>query len=174
MHFLFSGVFWGLILILLGISMILKIVFKVDIPLFRIVIALILIYWGLKLLFGISLGKKSEGNIIFNRGTIEQVETGKEYNIIFGRGTVDLRDLQWHEQDQKVSIDVVFGNADIYLNPDIPTQVNIDAVFAECRFPGGNISFMGDHTLRTPSYEEGKPYITIDLDVVFGNAAVKD
>ena len=43
MGFLFSGVFWGGVLVLLGISIIIKVVFHIDIPVFRVVVALVLI-----------------------------------------------------------------------------------------------------------------------------------
>lgn len=39
MPFLFSGLFWGVMLVLFGASMILRAIFNLDIPIFRIVFA---------------------------------------------------------------------------------------------------------------------------------------
>ncbi len=44
--------FWGVLLIVAGISMVLSFVLKVDIPIFRIAAAFFLIYFGCKMLFG--------------------------------------------------------------------------------------------------------------------------
>lgn len=52
MNFLSSGLFWGLILVLLGLSVILKSVFHINIPLIKILLAILLIYWGITLLIG--------------------------------------------------------------------------------------------------------------------------
>lgn len=173
MNIIFSGIFWGMILVLLGLSMIIKIIFKVDIPIIRVVFAVILIYWGLKMLFGISLHHKSENSVIFDNADIEQVETGKEYNVIFGKSRIDLRQLEISDLRSKIEINVVFGYSEIYLNPEIPAKVYVDAVFAETKLPKGNVSFFGEYVYQTPAYHEGEDFLKIKLDVVFGNAIVK-
>ena len=54
--------FFGGLLILLGVALLLKEIFKWDIPIFKIAISIFLIYWGLTLLFHIdtSFEKKSD------------------------------------------------------------------------------------------------------------------
>jgi hypothetical protein len=46
--------FLGSLLILLGVALLLKEIFKWDIPIFKIAISIFLIYWGLTLLFNIN------------------------------------------------------------------------------------------------------------------------
>lgn len=173
MHFVFSGVFWGLILVLLGLSMIIKIVFKIDLPIIRIVFAILLIYWGLKLLFGLSFQVKKDSDVVFNNANIEHVQAGKEYNVIFGRSNIDLRDFEFQNETSKVEINVVFGNGVIYLNPDLPAKIKIDAVFAEAKLPEKTVSVFGDFVYKTPAYVEGEPHLKLNIDVVFGNAIIK-
>mgnify|MGYP003990967287 FL=1 len=60
MPFLFSGLFWGVMLVLFGASMILRAVFNLDIPIFRIIFALVIIYFGVKLLLGRQSFKSDE------------------------------------------------------------------------------------------------------------------
>lgn len=50
MKYLKKGTFWGIILILLGISIILKGAFNIYLPVIRILFGCILIYWGGELL----------------------------------------------------------------------------------------------------------------------------
>ena len=52
MGFLSSGIFWGTIVVIFGISMLLKAVFHIDLPVFRILLGLIVIYFGLRLITG--------------------------------------------------------------------------------------------------------------------------
>ncbi len=173
MHFVFSGVFWGLILVLLGLSMIVKVVFKIDLPIIKLLFAALLIYWGIKLLFGISFHTKSPDSVVFDNADIEHVEAGREYNVVFGKSRIDLRNFVLEDKNAKIEIDVVFGNGIIYLNPEIPAKVKVDAVFAECRLPKGNVSFIGEQVYHTPSFVEGENFLQIDLDIVFGNAVVR-
>ena len=46
MDFFFGGLFWGVLLILIGIGIILKVFFDINIPIFRTALALLLIYLG--------------------------------------------------------------------------------------------------------------------------------
>ncbi len=85
MSFVFSSLFWGLIVILIGISIIVKAVFKIDIPVFRMVFAFLLIYWGVKIMFGDVFSRKSEGTVVFNEAKFNASSKNNEYNVIFGR-----------------------------------------------------------------------------------------
>ncbi len=55
MEFNMSAMFWGLLLIAFGITLILETILKIDIPFFKILFALALIYWGLSILLGTSI-----------------------------------------------------------------------------------------------------------------------
>jgi predicted membrane protein len=46
------SLFWGLVLILIGLSLIIKIVFNIDFPIFKILFAFLFIYIGIKVLVG--------------------------------------------------------------------------------------------------------------------------
>ena len=91
MNFIWSGLFWGVLLVLIGISVIVKTVLKIDVPIFKIVFALVLIYFGLKLLFGTS--HKTKDTIIFNNSKMTISAKSDEYNVIFGSGEIDLRNI---------------------------------------------------------------------------------
>lgn len=47
-----GGIFWGILLVVIGILFILKYSLHLNISIFRIVIAVILIYLGVSLIFG--------------------------------------------------------------------------------------------------------------------------
>src|SRR6185295_20118863 len=94
-----SGVFWGSILILWGISVIIETAFHVHIPLFRIVFAFTLIYIGIRILAGKSWwpGGSSvitEKEAIFGNAKFGGKDLKDDYSIVFGHGDVDLTDAE--------------------------------------------------------------------------------
>lgn len=172
MPFLFSGLFWGVMLVLFGVSMILRAVFNLDIPIFRIVFALVIIYFGVKLLVG-RQAFKGEGNFsMFRSSIVTMDESGGEYNIIFGQSNIDLSNIDISESSKKVNVDVVFGSGNLLIDPQIPTKLNISTVFADCKLPHRNINFFGDSNYKTPSFVEGENYLLLNIKVVFGNVVV--
>ena len=171
MHYLFSGVFWGILLIIWGISIIIKVVFKIDLPIIRILFAILLIYWGLKMLFGLSFNLKQEN--VFQQTQNARLHPRREYNVIFSKGNIDLRDLDFPTKTTKIEIDVVMGNGIVRLNPNVPFKMKVEAVLAEARLPEKNLAFFGDAVFYSPAFQADKPYFLIELDVVLGNAEVK-
>ena len=173
MHLLSNGLFWGFILILLGISVIIKAIFKIDIPLVKIIFALLLIYWGLKLLFGFSFHSHSEENIVFQKSQITASKSKSEYNIVFGSGDIDLKGVDISQGNAYAEVNIVFGSGDVYIDPAIPALIKISSVFAETKLPKRTITFLGDYVYKTENFDQNKPYLYIKLDVIFGNARVK-
>ncbi len=80
MGFLASGVFWGSVIILFGISIILNSVFGISIPVFKIVLALILIYFGISILAGKAFNVPKVSTI--NDKTIDVTSSTKVNNSI--------------------------------------------------------------------------------------------
>ena len=123
-----SSIFWGIILILIGLSLILKVVFHVDFPFFKFLFAFFLIYLGIRIFIGKDFRLFSdagdEQTVIFSQRTITRVESGKEYNVIFGNGIYDLRNFEY-SQDEEVSIkmNTVFGNSEVLIGDSIPLEI---------------------------------------------------
>jgi len=88
--FLFSGVFWGTMLILLGISIILKVMFNISIPFFRLFFAFFFVYLGLQILIGKPPQAGDRRTVVFGERTVRADERDAEYHAVFGRGLFDL------------------------------------------------------------------------------------
>lgn len=172
MPFLFSGLFWGVMLVLLGGSMILKAVFNLDIPVFRIVFALVIIYFGVKLLVGRQAMKSDGSYSMFKQSNISINESGGEHTVIFGQSDIDLTNIDVSQNSKRVNVDVIFGSGHILIDPEIPVKLKISTVFADCKLPNRDINFFGDSSFETPSYIEGENYLFLKVDVVFGNAVI--
>lgn len=171
MNFIFSGLFWGLILVLLGLSVILKSVFHIDIPLVKILMAIILIYWGITLL----VGKTSHGSddIIMFKNTKMNLNNGQnEKTILFGSGIIDLTDISLAEGRYDLDVNVIFGSGVIYIPEDIPAVIKVSVVFGEGRFPNGSSEVFGDETFKTENLDKNQPYLNLNMDVVFGSGVI--
>lgn len=188
MGFLTSGLFWGFILILIGLSIIVRVLFNIDVPVFKVVFGLILLYLGFQVLFGpaVRSGRHSRARsrveVRVDRSTKAQEtdfdETSQvhpdrenEYNIVFGGGTIDLTDLSRIPEDHRITINVVFGSALVLLDPQMTVTVKNSTVFGESILPGKTVSFFGDDEFRFGN--NGGYDIYIETNTVFGSLEMK-
>ena len=174
MGFIFSEVFWGVLLIVLGVSFIIKVVFNVNIPVFRIFFAFFFIFLGIRFLIGGGFDfERSSNTVIFNDSQITVTKPSNEYNVIFGRGTFDLSEITLTKKVTKVAVNTIFGGGIIKLNPEIPTKIEVDSVFAEARMPDQNSNFpFGSHTFTTENFDENQDYLLIKASVIFGGLEI--
>lgn len=171
------ALFWGLLLILIGMSLVFRIVFNIDFPLFKIILAFILIFLGIRLLFG-SFGvvniKGGENDVIFGEKHYDHFEHKKEYNVIFGNGVYDFRDVDLEGGVKKVKLSTVFGGTEVKLSKDIPVRIRVDAAFAGAELPNGNTAVFGNTSYESPGLDMNEPYLDLKIDVVFGGVEVRE
>jgi predicted membrane protein len=171
-----STLFWGLLLIIIGLSFIFKIVFNVDFPLFRVIFAFILIYLGVRMLVrspGFSEKYVSEENAFFNKRKYKSASDGKDYAVIFGSGEYDFRDYDPSKGKRSVKVSCIFGGAEVKISKDTPVRIRVDAVFAGVNLPNGNSAVFGNSSYESPSFNRDLPYLDIKLESVFGGIDVR-
>jgi len=171
-----AGVFWGVLLILVGLALIIRFVFNVDFPLFKVLFALFFIYIGLRILFGgFGLFKFETGpdDVLFGEREFYQPEPNKEYNVIFGKGNFDFTDIDLSQGNVNVKIGTVFGASEIRIDSEMPVRIVADAVFAGAELPDGNTAVFGSSSYESLSFNPDTNHLKIKLDVVFGAAEVK-
>jgi hypothetical protein len=172
-----SSIFWGIILILIGLSLILKVVFHVDFPFFKFLFAFFLIYLGIRVFIGKDFRLFSdagdEQTIIFSQRTITRVENGKEYNVIFGNGIFDLRNFQ-DSTDEKteIKLNTIFGSSEVLINDSVSLEIKAHTVFAGSKMPDGNTTAFGEsgYSNRGNSLPTN---LRIESNTVFGGFLVK-
>lgn len=156
--------FWGIFLIGIGILMIIKYQFKLNISLPRIIIGVLFLALGVSMLMGGSV-VRTRSNMIFHEGTVQVDKPEKEYNVVFGNMVIDLSTIPKEDLGDKIQINTVFGNALIKINPEIPTTVKVNSAFGSGNTPDGSTIVFGDHTYKIG---EDNPVLTIEANVVFG------
>ncbi len=166
------GLFWGLFFILVGLALIIKYVFDLDIPVVRIALALFLIMLGIRLLlknrwdFAFS---PHEHDIIFRETTVHGKNLAEsEYNVIFGKAVFDLTDIDSTDLPKSVKINTIFGSTIVKVKADLPLRVSGDAVFAGAKLSGDNATVFGELSYTSRGYQSGKDYLHLKSDVVFG------
>lgn len=156
--------FWGILLIGIGILLILKYQFKLNISMPRIIIGVLFIAMGVSALMG-GFVVKNRSDMFFSDGKVEIVDPEKEYNVVFGNMVIDLSTISIDELRDNIQINTIFGNTLIKVNPEIPTVIKISSAFGSGNTPDGSTIVFGDHTYRTG---EGTPALVIEANVVFG------
>jgi len=170
------GLFWGVLLVLIGLAAIFRVVF--DVNLFSVLFAFFLIFVGISLLVGkpwMFHHQKEERNTMFeDRKVYEQPRDNSEYNVIFGRSVYDFRNVKFPDNEPiKIKINTVFGNSVILINKNMPVKIKSDAVFASTSMPDGNSVAFGTIQYETDSFAVALNHLFIDAPVVFGSVQVK-
>jgi predicted membrane protein len=168
------GLFWGLILIAIGASIIFKVMFGISI--FRILLAVIFILIGLKILLGRSVVNISEkdSDVIFNEKKYTEFPiTGTEYNTIFGKSVYDFRNAPV-PADSSISLkfNTIFGHTEIYLPPGLPVKIKGEAVFGAVRLPNDNTAVFGDARYNSAGDSATTRRVEIHASAVFGNIEI--
>jgi predicted membrane protein len=170
------GLFWGVLLVLIGLAAIFRVVF--DVNLFGVLFALFLIFVGVSLLVGkpwIFHGRKGVRDTMFeDKAVFEQPRDNSEYNVIFGRSVYDFRNVKFPDNEPiRIKINTVFGNSVIRINKDTPVKIKSDAVFASTLMPDGNSVAFGTIQYTTDTFGVALNQLFIDAPVVFGSVQVK-
>lgn len=170
-----TGAFWGILLIIIGLSIIIKIVFNIDFPIFKILIAFFLIYLGLKILLGHSFRPfhscKDEHTVIFGESVFLKPEHGREYSVIFGKAVFDWQHFHPDSNDDQridVKINTVFGSSEMILPTDMRVRIDASAAFGEARMPNGNTATFGNTSYWADS-ADANGQLSVRADVVFGS-----
>jgi hypothetical protein len=179
--FLFSGIFWGCVLIFFGLSLIARVVFHINIPVFRITFALVLIYLGVQLLFCGRwcrfIPRSVGGDVVFSEGQMHYDAARRRYSVVFGKGDLDIAAISPSDVSKTsiaTEVNAVFGSCRIKINPAVPTKIKASAVFGSTSLPDGSSVSFGDRTYTTPSFVENAPHLYLKAAAVFGNVEISD
>ncbi|MCC7232894.1 MAG: hypothetical protein IT242_08135 [Bacteroidia bacterium] len=173
MNFISSGAFWGLIIVLIGLTIILREVFHLHIPFLRFIFGALLIYWGVKIIAGGFIRHHPSNSAVFSESDFTYDEQRSDYNIIFGRGSLDLFKTAVPASDKNIEVQVVFGEGRIILNDSIPAKVNMSAVFGSVVAGEKGANGFGNTTFYTSAYREGMPAYILDANAVFGRIEIE-
>jgi hypothetical protein len=169
-------VFWGVFFILVGLNILLKTFFHFDLPFFKVAFGLLIIFMGISVMFPSKwhdeFGAKTDGHAtMFARQEIGGAAVPHEHSVVFGSAKIDLTKLEVNET-VKIKVDTVFGSTEIKIDPMKPLKISGNSAFGGIQMPDGNSTAFGAINYRTDSYKEGQPYISLEVNTVFGGTEI--
>lgn len=168
------GLFWGLILIIIGLSIIFKVLF--DISIFRIVIAAVLILIAIKIMIGKPIMHTDDNDNVVMFGERHYTIAPKdktEYSTVFGKTSYDLREVQsLDELHTRMEFNTVFGSTEILLPDSIPVKIKTEAVFGVAEMPNGNSVSFGSTKYSSEDIMTDAQLLEIEANVVFGGMKI--
>jgi predicted membrane protein len=169
MGFFFSSAFWGILLILWGLSMVLKTFLpKLNFPLGTIFISVCVIIFGLQLLFS-SMGIKSgwfgknhshKSVTGWSEGNVNTTD-GEELNVFFSNGSMEISGDTSQVGNKRYEVNAIFGRGIVYVTADVPVVVEANAVFGKV---------YKDKRLNYATSENNAIYI--EANAVFGSVDI--
>ncbi|MCB8994574.1 MAG: hypothetical protein H6538_03090 [Bacteroidales bacterium] len=170
------SLFWGLLLVILGLSLIFKIVFGIDFHFFRVFIAFLLIFFGIKMLIGHTGTRHfetKENDVVFGEKHYSNPDNDRDYNVVFGKGVFDLRGYDLKGERQRLKISTVFGASIIKLDKELPVRIKVESAFAGTDLPNGNSAVFGSTSYESPGFDDSKPFLDLRIDAVFAGCEVR-
>ena len=163
-----SSLVWGVFVVMIGLSIIAKAVFGLDIPVIKIALGCFFIYLGLNIML-------DTPSITFGTGRFQSrikhyKETG--YTNVFGSETIDLSTAQYPACPVKIKVNTAFGNTKIILNKDIPTQIKVNAVSSTVNMPHDELELVANHVYGMGDSQQ-KPLLLLVINATFATVTVE-
>jgi len=168
-----DGIFWGSVLIAVGVWFIVRRSVPVHIPVIRILIAVLFVYAGVRIL--VRGPVSTDHNVaIFSESRMSYApDRSREYNLIFSSGLVDLSSAAPSGASIHAEVNVIFGSGTLRINPSVPVRVSMSSAFGTVESPNGRSIAFGESVYTTDSWREGAPAVEIRATAVFGRLAIQ-
>jgi predicted membrane protein len=160
--FISSKLFWGAIVVIVGLVIIANAIFNINIPVFKVLLGIFFIYLGVKMLLELKPNSvNNSSNVsVFNEGSFEGTTLDdKEFSAVFGKQTIDLRTVEF-PNISKIEVNAVFGSSTLYLPQGINAEIEQTAVFGSVYDRRNALNQTGDKILK------------IEANAVFGKVVI--
>ena len=171
-------IFFGILVVLAGVSILLKALFHIDLPLVRTAVALFFIFLGVRMIFGAWGSRATEvaatGAAVMTDARFAPTVPAErlKYDVIFGHGTIDLTGMPRPEKPIDLEINAIFGAVQLTVDPSWPMVIDGSSAFGEVRMPDHTRAAFGDAHYRSGGGAE--PLLRARVNAVFGSAQVID
>ena len=165
-----SGIFWGSVLIIIGILLIVKYVFNIQLPVFRILSAIFLIYLGIKILLGRSscCGMSHRNSIIFSDAKFQYSRDQEQYSSVFGNGFLDLSNYDSTE-NKTIEVSAVFSEFKVKIKKEANWEIIANSAFGNINMPNNNRTNFGTYNYKSENFDPNTPKLIIKANSVFAN-----
>lgn len=156
-----SGLFWGILIIVMGAAILVKHIFNMNFPVIKVVFGVALILIGLRLLVfkehRMKCQTNDSNNVVFGERSMYYTVDNNEYNAVFSSTILDLTKIKASD-DARIKVSCVFGDMKILINQQTKLIIDSDVVF-------GSISNPDENTVA----DSNQISLKIKADAVFGS-----
>ena len=173
MHFAFSSFFWGFFFILLGISLVLKIIFKIRIPVIKLFFATLLLSIGIRLALKSISPRILSNTVILETKNFDSEKFSPNYLIIFGKSELDLKKYAFTQNKlKKIKIINFAGKFNLNYDTNYPIKIKVNNIFSFSQLTEQNILILGKSKEHTSSYDPFMEHLDIEITVIFGDVSL--
>jgi hypothetical protein len=170
--FLFTGWFWGVILIMVATGLIIKSVFRVRFSLLLMAMVIVLIFFIVNLFGGSS--SDSVTFIIAKKtikiNTISEINT---YNNAFSNIIYDLTQLDAPAAEiSGLEINNLMGKTQILINRSHRIKLETRSILSASKTPDNIKTIAGNHVYFTGRYSKANPHTVIQIKTIFGSTDI--
>jgi hypothetical protein len=163
--------FWGTLLILIGLQLLVSAIFGIDLPVLRLAFGVWIVYLGISLLYGIMPWRTYLYHWSTNSTHKTQTEDSSSHSVVFGTQHLNFSDLDFTVQTEKTT-NTVFGTTYITLDPTVPTSINASAIFGTVIFPNNRQVASGSESYNNYSNSDVSVLI-LNVNAVFGTVIIR-
>ena len=163
-----SSLVWGIFVVLIGLSIIAKAVFGLDVPIIKIALGCFFIYVGLNIMLDTPWGLIST---VRTHSYWKHNKAG-HYNTVFGSQTIDLSTAQYPTHPVKMKINTVFGDSKVILNKEIPTQIKVNSTSSTVNLPHDDLELMANGVYEMGASQH-KPLLLLTINASFATVTVE-
>jgi hypothetical protein len=163
--------FWGTLLILIGLQLLVSAIFGIDLPILRLAFGVWIVYLGISLLYGIMPWRTYLYHWSTNSTHKTHTKDSSSYSVVFGTQHLNFADLDFTVQTEKAT-NTVFGTTYVTLDPTIPTLINASATFGTVIFPDNSQVASGSESYNNYSNSD-VPVLILNVNAVFGTVIIR-
>ena len=170
-QFFFAPMFWGVLIVLFGISLLLK-AFGVEWPVMKFVFGVALILIGTRFLVGGSWPwvRTHSAQMILGEGRTKWQANQDRYEAAFAQAEFDLREVPL-SPESTVTVTSAFAQTTLRIPKDASVAVEGNIAFGQIALPDGTRSTALGKTLWT-SAGRGSPSLRLRIQAAFSEVRI--
>ncbi len=173
MNISYTSFFFGFLLIIIAFAFIVRIIFKIKIPVFKLILALIFLIVGFKLISYSIPALRTDNFAIFDKKNFKDYKYKNLYITTFSQTKLNLRNVSFQNDISEITIINFGSDFTLYYDNNYPTKLKITNVLSHTETPKEDLNTFGKITIYTSTYDRMQKHLSIKVITIFGNTYLR-